>query len=156
MKIAPLAAICCGLLLAGCESGGLSDDVRSALGPREAPKTRVFQADQKATYEAARKAVDEMEFHFERGGPAEGRIEAHSAITGGDDSATSARQISMKVTMEPGPDGGTSVEVSLTEILATDPTNQESMATQTPLRDTPLYDVFFKDIQTYLQAASKD
>jgi hypothetical protein len=155
MKSVPLAAVCCALLLAGCESG-LPDDVRSALGPREAPKTRVFQADQKATYEAARKAVDEMDFHFEHGGPAEGRIEAHSAITGSDDSATSARQISMKVTMEPGPDGGTSVEVSLTEILATDPTNQEGMATQTPLRDTPLYDVFFKDIQTYLQASSKD
>jgi hypothetical protein len=155
MKSVPLAAACCALLLAGCDSG-LPDDVRSALGPREAPKTRVFQADQKATYEAARKAVDEMDFHFEHGGPAEGRIVAHSAITGSDDSATSARQISMKVTMEPGPDGGTSVEVSLTEILATDPTNQEGMATQTPLRDTPLYDVFFKDIQTYLRASSKD
>ena len=97
-----------------------------------------------------------MEFHFERGGPAEGRIEAHSAITGGDDTATSARQISMKVNMEPESGGGTSVEVSLTEILSSDPTNKEDMATQTPLRDTPLYDVFFKDIQRYLQVDSKE
>jgi hypothetical protein len=155
MKFLPLTALCCALLLSGCESG-LSDDIRSELGPREAPKTRVFQADQKAVYAAARRAVDEMEFHFEHGGPAEGRIEAHSAITGGDDSATSARQISMKVTMEPDSSGGTSVEVSLTEILSADPTNKEDMATQTPLRDTPLYDVFFKDIQTYLQVAAKD
>ena len=155
MKLLSMTALSGALLLGGCESG-LPDDVRSALGPREAPKTKVFQADQKAVYAAARKAVDEMEFHFEHGGPAEGRIEAHSSITGGDDTATSARQIAMKVTMEPDAGGGTSVEVSLTEILSADPTNKEDMATQTPLRDTPLYDVFFKDIQTYLQAGAKD
>jgi hypothetical protein len=155
MKPFPLIALCCGLLLSGCDSG-LSDDIRSELGPREAPKTKVFQADQKAVYAAARRAVDDMEFHFEHGGPAEGRIEAHSAITGGDDTATSARQISMKVNMEPESGGGTSVEVSLTEILSADPTNKEDMATQTPLRDTPLYDVFFKDIQRYLQVDAKE
>jgi hypothetical protein len=155
MKILPIAAACCALLLSGCESS-LSEDLRSELGPREAPKTKVFQADQKAVYAAARRAVDDMEFHFERGGPAEGKIEAHSAITGGDDTATSARQISMKVTMEPESGGGTSVEVSLTEILSAAPTNKEDMATQTPLRDTPLYDVFFKDIQRFLQIDAKE
>jgi hypothetical protein len=153
MKSMILATVCCALLLCGCESG-LSDDVRSALGPREAPKSRIFQADQKATYEAARKAVDEMEFRFQKGGPAEGKLEALSPIGGGDD-VGSARQISMKVTMQPGPESGTEVEVSLTEILVSDATNQQGMATQTPLLDTPLYDVFFKDIQTYLQADAK-
>lgn len=154
MKPTALAALCLSLVLAGCESG-LSDDVKSALGPREAPKTRVYQADQKAVYEAARKAVDEMEFHFEKGGPAEGTLEALSPIQGGDEPG-SARQISMKVTLEPGPESGTQVEVSLTEILAADATNQPAMATQTPLRDTPLYDVFFKDIQAYLGQSAKD
>jgi hypothetical protein len=149
MKSLILAAACGALLLSGCESG-FSDDVRSALGPREAPRSRVFQADQKATYAAARRAVDEMEFHFEKGGPAEGTLEALSAISGGDEGATSARQISMKVSMQPGPESGTEVDVSLTEILSADATNQPGMATQTPLRDTPLYDVFFKDIQKYL------
>src|SRR5580658_7973052 len=149
MKPFLLAAACGALLLSGCESG-LSDDVRSALGPREAPRSRVFQADQKATYAAARKAVDDMEFRFEKGGPAEGKLEALSAIQGGDEGAASARQISMKVTMQPGPESGTEVDVSLTEILSTDATNQPGMATQTPLHDTPLYDVFFKDIQKYL------
>jgi hypothetical protein len=149
MKTLLLAAACGALLFSGCESG-LSDDVRSALGPREAPRSRVFQADQKATYSAARKAVDEMEFRFERGGPAEGKLEALSAISGGDEGASSARQISMKVSMQPGPESGTEVEVSLTEILSVDATNQPGMATQTPLHDTPLYDVFFKDIQKYL------
>jgi hypothetical protein len=154
MKSIPLAAACCALLLAGCEST-LSDDVRSALGPREAPRTRVYEADQKATYEAARKAVDDMEFKFQKGGPAEGKLEALSAISGGDEGAASARQISMKVSMEPGPESGTQVEVSLTEILEADPNSQQGMATQTPLKDTPLYDVFFKDIQRYLNEAAK-
>jgi len=149
MKSVLLAAVCGALLLSGCESG-LSDDVRSALGPREAPRSRVYQADQKATYAAARKAVDEMEFRFEKGGPAEGTLEALSPISGGDEGAASARQISMKVSMQPGPESGTEVEVSLTEILEADATNQPGMATQTPLHDTPLYDVFFKDIQKYL------
>jgi hypothetical protein len=153
MKSTILATVCCAFLLCGCDSG-LSDDVRSALGPREAPKSRIFQANQKATYEAARKAVDEMEFRFQKGGPAEGKLEALSPIGGGDDIG-SARQISMKVTMQPGPESGTEVEVSLTEILVSDATNQQGMATQTPLLDTPLYDVFFKDIQTYLQADAK-
>jgi hypothetical protein len=150
MKFLPLAAACAALVLSGCESG-LSDDVRSALGPREAPRSRVFQADQRATYEAARKAVDDMEFRFLKGGPAEGTLEALSAIGGGDEGAASARQISMKVSMQPGPESGTLVEVSLTEILEADATNQPGMATETPLRDTPLYDVFFKDIQKFLE-----
>jgi hypothetical protein len=62
----------------------------------------------------------------------------------------------MKVTMEPESGGGTSVEVSLTEILSADPTNKEDMATQTPCRDTPLYDVFFKDIQSLQAGRAKE
>jgi hypothetical protein len=154
MKLIPFAPVCLALLLAGCESG-VSDDVREALGPRESPRTRVFQADQKAVYAAARHAVDEMEFRFVRGGPAEGKLEAMSPVTAGDDPGSS-RQISMKVSMEPAADSGTTVEISLTEVLEEDSSNQPGMATQTPLRDTPLYQVFFKDIEAALEAPARE
>jgi hypothetical protein len=155
MKTTPLIAVlCAAALLSGCESG-LSDDVRSALGPREAPRSRVFQADQKATYAAVRSAADEMGYKFERGGPAEGELEALSSINRGDDPG-SARQISMKVHLSPAVESGTEVEVSLIEVIEEDSANQPGMATQTPLHDTPLYEVFFRDVQTALNSPAKE
>lgn len=154
MKITPMiAALAAAALLSGCESG-FSEDVRSALGPREAPRSRVFQADQRATYAAVRAAVDEMGYKFRRGGPAEGELEALSSINRGDDPG-SARQISLKVHLSPAAESGTEVEVSLIEVIEEDPANQPGMATQTPLRDTPLYEVFFRDVQTALNAPAR-
>jgi hypothetical protein len=155
MKIPPLfAALLAAALLSGCESS-LPDDVRSALGPREAPRSRVFQADQKATYAAVRAAADEMGYKFEHGGPAEGRLEAMSPINRGDDPG-SARQVSMKVTLSPAAESGTEVEVSLVEVIEEDSANQPGMATETPLRDTPLYEVFFRNVQTALGGPPKE
>jgi hypothetical protein len=148
MKLLVLTAACCGLLLAGCDSG-LPDDVRSALGPRESPKSRVFPADQKATYAAAKATVEDMDFHIIKGGPNEGTMVAMNHVERGDE-VGSARQISIRVTMQPGPESGTEVEVAMTEILQADADNPGGLATETPLHDTPLYDVFFKGIQARL------
>jgi hypothetical protein len=154
MKTLPLiAALAAAALLTGCESS-FSDDVRSALGPREAPRSRVFQADQRATYAAVRAAADEMGYKFGHGGPAEGELEALSSINRGDD-AGSARQVEMKVHLSPAAESGTEVEVSLIEVIEEDSANQPGMATQTPLRDTPLYEVFFRNVQTALNAPPK-
>ena len=150
MKLLALSAACCGLLLAGCNSD-LSDDVRSALGPRESPRSRVFQADQKATWAAAKATVEDMDFRVVKGGPNEGTMEALNHVERGDETG-SARQISIKVTMQPGPESGTEVEVAMTEILQADANNPDNLATATPLHDTPLYDVFFKGIQARLNA----
>jgi hypothetical protein len=154
MKTLPLIAVLLGAsLLAGCDSG-ISDEVHSVLGPREAPKSRVFQADQKATYEAVKAAADAMGFRFVHGGPAEGELEALSRISEGED-AGSSRQISMKVHLNPNGDSGTEVVVSLTEMIEEPSTNEPAMATQTPLRDTPQYEVFFRNVQTALSAPPK-
>jgi hypothetical protein len=151
MKTFPiLALVCASALLSGCESG-FSDDVHSVLGPREAPKSRVFQADQKATYAAVKAAADSMGYRFVRGGPAEGELEALSGITGGDE-PRSSHQVSMKVHLSPNGDSGTVVEVSLTEMIEDQTPGEPAMATQTPLRDTPLYEVFFRDVQSGLAA----
>jgi len=143
--------VCCAAsLLAGCESD-FSDSVRSALTEREAPQTRVFQAEQKATYQAALAAAGEMGYRYIRGGPAAGVLDALSGIASGDD-AGSSQQISMKVRMEAAGDSGTQVTVSFSEIIEADSSNQPGTATQTPLRDTPLYDVFFRNLQQALRA----
>jgi hypothetical protein len=61
----------------------------------------------------------------------------------------------MKVHLSPAAESGTEVEVSLIEVIEEDTANQPGMATQTPLRDTPLYEVFFRDVQTALTAPPK-
>jgi hypothetical protein len=155
MKTLPLAALCCAAaLLGGCDST-IGDSVHSALSPRQAPRTRNFEADGRATYEAAKAAAEEMGYHFVRGGPAQGELDELSDITGGDDSGSS-RQISMKVRLSPGDPSGTSVEVSFGEILESASTGATpGLATETPLRDTPLYEVFFRSIGNHLLAPSK-
>jgi len=52
--------------------------------------------------------------------------------------------------MVPAAEGGTSVEVSLTEIIEGNTESQPGTATETPLRDTPLYEVFFRELQKAL------
>ncbi len=154
MRIVPAIAACCAAaLLAGCDSG-IGDSVRSALEPREAPRVRVFQADQKAAYEAARVAASAMGYRFVRGGPAEGELDELSAISSGDETGSS-RQISMKVRLSPDAEAGTSVKVSFSEIIEADSKGQPGMATETPMRDTPLYEVFFRGLQEALQAPPK-
>jgi hypothetical protein len=151
MKILPtIAALCGALLLSGCESR-LPDDVRTALAPREDPHVMTFQADQKAVYAAALSALKEMDYTFVRGGPAQGELVALSRIGEGDDAqGSSSRQISLKAHMTPSAETGTDVEVALTEIIEADSANEPGRATESPLRDTPLYDVFFKDIKKAL------
>jgi hypothetical protein len=147
-----IAGCCAAFLLAGCESDSdFSDSVHTVLAGREASRSRVFQADQKATYAAARAAVDQLGYRFLRGGPAEGKIDALSGISGGDET-NSSRQISLKVRMEYEPETGTTVTVSFSEIIEGDSSNQPGMATETPMRDTPLYEVFFRNLQQALLA----
>ncbi|HXQ80013.1 MAG TPA: hypothetical protein VN775_01785 [Opitutaceae bacterium] len=155
MRIIPAIAGCCAAaLLAGCESG-IEDTVRSALAPREAPRTRVFQADQRAVYAAARAAADEMGYRYVRGGPAEGVLDELSGISTGDDNGSS-RQISMRVRLSPDAEAGTEVSVAFNEIIEANSRDLPGMATETPLRDTALYEVFFRNLQVALQAPPKE
>jgi|ERR1700689_1593964 hypothetical protein len=153
LKILSALAACAAAFLAGCDSG-VEDTVRSALAPRQAPRTRVFAGDPKAVYEAARAAADSMGYRYIRGGPAQGELEELSGISTGD-TAGSSRQISMRVHLVSDVDGSTSVSVSFGEILEGDSANQPGIATETPMRDTPLYEVFFDKVQALLLAPAK-
>jgi hypothetical protein len=112
---------------------------------------RVFAADEKATYAAARAALEPMGFTFEHGGPAQREIDALSHVSGGDEPAT-ARQFTLKAKFEPSLDGTTTeVSVKMDEIDEEDTGRNLSRATEVPLTDTPLYEVFFNEIQKKLK-----
>jgi hypothetical protein len=150
MKFLTLTACCAALLLSGCQSEPL-DELHIGLGAREAPKTRIFQAEERATYEAARAVITRMGYSIVKAGPAQGEIVALSDISHGD-RQDGARQISLRVKLGPGPDSGTEMELSLTEILSADGSGSQGLATQTPLSDTPLYDDIFAKVERELAA----
>jgi hypothetical protein len=62
----------------------------------------------------------------------------------------------MKVRLSPADPSGTSVEVALEEILETESSSLPGLATETPLRDTPLYEVFFRNLGKALKAPPKE
>jgi len=140
-----------GLAGAGCESvSDATSAVRGRLAAREQPQVRPFAAAPRATYDAVRAAATDMGYRFVRGGPAQGEFEAISGLRSGETIGT-ARQISMKVALRPTLDGkGTDVSVWLKEIIEADSSNRAGQATETPLRDTPQYDVFFLRVERML------
>ena len=150
MKPFALAAALFALVLSGCQSE-VPDNFKIGLGPREAPQSRTFAADQKATYAAAKAVIGRMGYHVVKGGAAQGELTALSDVAHGDGQG-GGRQISLRIKLTPGVDSGTEMEVSLTEILEADSSGQQGLSAQTPLLDTPLYEKIFKDVQQELVA----
>ncbi len=151
MKFAVLLSVLACVAFAGC--GSVSDattGVRARLASRDESRARTFSADQRSTYNAIKVAAHQMGYRFVRGGAAQGVFEAVSGIGQGD-AARSARQLAMKVRLEPNIEGGTQVSVRITEIIEADSTNRAGLATETPLRDTPQYEVFFRAVERGLQ-----
>lgn len=139
------------LALAGCDS------LPSQSGGRPGPPpetSRAYQADQRAVYDAALVALAQMEFKVTGGGPAQGKITAVSGLRTNVNLQTT-RQITLKATISPDGNGGSVVEVVLKEAVEEDPENRLGFATETPLRDTPYYEVFLNGIQQALATSKK-
>lgn len=136
-------------LSAGCDTfSDATQSVRQHWEARNAGKTKVYKADKRAVYEAARASAEKLGFRFLRGGPAQGRFEAISGL----DRTTmqGSRQIRMSVSIGDN-DQGTTLTVKLSEIIEDNSFNRDSgTATETPLRDTPYYEVFFRQVATAL------
>ena len=145
-----------GLSLCGCESTSeFAETVRTrAFTPREEPRSQSFAAPQREVYEAVLRAAKDMDFRFVRGGPAEGSLEEISRIET-DGSSGGSRQISLRAKLDPTVEGGTQVTAAFGEILEADSAHQAGVATETPLRDTSLYAVFFRGIQQQLIGQKK-
>jgi hypothetical protein len=93
-----------------------------------------------------------MGYRFLRGGPAQGELDAVSGIAPGEVNRSS-RQVAVKVRLHATLDGtGTEVSARFSEILEADSRNRAGLATETPLRDTPQYEVFFRSVQQALDA----
>ena len=152
MKSIALASGVFLLAVTGCESfSDATTTVREKFAAREAPRSRTYASDQRTTYDAVRTAATQMDYRFVRGGPAQGEFEAVSRVGSGEQTG-SARQLSMKVKLEKALEGGTAVNVRITEIIEADSSNRAGLATETPLRDTPQYEVFFRRVGEVLAA----
>ena len=144
------------LAVTGCESlSDAKDTIREKLAERDAPQVKVYPGvAPRAVYEATRSAIRQMNFRFLRGGAAQGELDAINGVSAGD-TLNSAHQISLKVRLHATPEGGTEAKVWLKEIIEADSANRAGIATETPLRDTPLYDTFFRNLQQAIDAQKK-
>lgn len=140
--VLPLMAL---LLLAGCDT---VESVRDRMAEGAPPQERIFAAEPKATYAAARAALISLGFKQTHGGPAEGTLDALSAIQPGDNPG-GARQVSIHAELR-AVEGGTAVDVQMREIIEDDSEHHPGMATNSALRDTPMYEVYFHAIQAAL------
>ena len=155
MKLLSLGLAASALMLAGCDSvSDMAESVHTTLAPREEAHERTYPQGQRAVYEAAIKVLADMDFHQTHGGPAQGLIEALNGVATGD-GAGSSRQISLKATLEPAVEGGTHVVVSLHEIYESDSSRQPGLATDTPLRDSPMGEIFLRGIEEHLARADR-
>lgn len=154
MKLSPIATllvIVSCLFVAGCDS--LDDatmNLREKFAARDEPRTKTFTGSPRVAYEAVKAAANAMGYTFTHGGPAQGEFEAVSGVQPGETSGSS-RQVAMKVRLHATLDGSsTEVSVRFTEILEADSSSRMGMATETTMRDTPLYEVFFRQVQEAL------
>jgi hypothetical protein len=146
MNVKSILVLVVAIAVAGCESfSDATTSVREKMTARESGRSKTFLGEQRAVYDAVRTAATQMGYRFVRGGPAQGEFEAVSAVGTGEQ-ISSARQLAMKVKLERALEGGTAVNIRITEILEADSSNRAGMATETPLRDTPQYEVFFRRV----------
>lgn len=147
------AALACAVAFTGCDTlADASQSVRERFEPKPAVKTRTFSSPQRVVYEAVKAAADTMGYRQTRGGPAQGEFEAVGGVGAGD-TAGSARQVGIHVQLRQTLDGNeTVVNVRFTEILEANASSRMGMATETTMKDTPLYEVFFRHVQQALGA----
>lgn len=148
-----LAGLAFALTFAGCESmSEATTSVREKFAERNAPQTRSYPAAQRAVFDAAKVAAEQMGYRVTRSGASQGVLEAVSGVRLGDAGVGSSRQLSLKVKLDPALDGGTTVAVRITEISEADSSNKAGMAIERPLKDTPQYEVFFQRVDAALKA----
>lgn len=134
------------LALAGCEStGGLGERFKPAE-----PQRQEYEVSLDRVHESVRNALVFMGFKVTRANAARGTIEAVNAVRA-DAQLRGASQVSVKVRLESTLDGGTVMEVWMTEIVEDAFTGAGGYGTRTPLKASPLYDVLFRETERLLQ-----
>jgi hypothetical protein len=146
-----IALLVACLAFAGCESlSDAADSVRDRFSPRAEARTKTIAGSPRVVFDAVKLAAANMGYRQTAGGPAQGEFQGMSSVGAGD-TAGSARQVGIRVHLHGTLDGAsTEVSVRFTEILETDSSNRMGMATETTMKDTPLYEVFFRNVQQSL------
>jgi hypothetical protein len=136
------------LAFAGCESlSDAADNVRDRFAAKSEPRTKTISGTSRAVFDAVKLAASNMGYRQTAGGPAQGEYDGISSVGVGD-TAGSSRQVRLKVRLHATLDGtGTEVSVRFSEILEADSSNRMGMATETTMKDTPLYEVLFRNVQ---------
>jgi hypothetical protein len=143
------------LVLSGCSS---SDTLPMPTGIREkftgpTYKTRIIHADQRKTYDAAKAALKQIGFRFLSGGPNQGKLSGIGDVSMSTDMRGS-RQVSLDVKLSTVAEG-TEVALLFSEIIEDDFNKRAGLGTTTPLRDTPLYQVYFRHIEEGVATAGE-
>ena len=137
------------LIVAGCLGFAGCESTRNdfAAGVREkfsgpTYKTRVFNGETRAVFDAALATAKQLGFRITREGAAQGVIEG---VSGLDSDATlrGTRQQTIKVRLDNLATGGTEVGVLFTEVVEDDFNKSAGQGTETSLRDSPLYASFW-------------
>jgi uncharacterized protein YceK len=137
------------LLLSGCSSmESAKDSVHERWTARYEGRNKAFTADQKQAYAAAQYAAKQLGLRVTRGGANQGTLEAVSMLES-DASLRGSRQIALKlrITRE---GEGVSVNLLFTEVVADDSSRASAMGMETPMKDSPLYELFFGHMAQYL------
>jgi hypothetical protein len=147
----PLSLLAALMLLAGCDT---FSSAREKFGSKEPARVHHYATEPRVTYEAARRASEQMGYRFVRGGAAQGELDAISGI-GTSDTLSSSRQISLSAKFDGTPDGGTDISLWFKEITEGDSADRAGQALTRPLRNTPQYEVFFRTVQQVLDTPKK-
>lgn len=146
MKVFSLALAAFALFLTGCESvNSAAGSVKERWGLRNNGRVRVIEAEQRPVFDASVAAVKKMGFRITSSGAAQGKIDAVGDLQT-DNSLRGSRQVTVKVRIE-GRGAGCEVHLFLSEIIEDDYNKGAGMGTETPLADTPLYEVFFREVE---------
>ncbi|HWL16229.1 MAG TPA: hypothetical protein VNR00_11530 [Opitutus sp.] len=138
-----LVVVLSSLGLSGCEN--VPTRVRERFEAPQ-PQLRIYQAEQRAVFDAALRASKRIGFTVSRSGAAQGVIKAHSALRPGD-AFGKARQNSIDVKIETLDPGLTQVAVVLRE---QEESESFAGATDLPLRQHALYAGFFGGLDAEL------
>ncbi|MFT3781258.1 MAG: hypothetical protein QM790_04515 [Nibricoccus sp.] len=149
-KISLFLLLVGALAFVGCET--VRNDMKQRFTPPQY-QPKVVDVDQRKAYEIARAVLKRMDYQFERGGPAQGLIHAvgplDASVAGG---PGTARQIWFDAKFTAIPEGGTRIEVLFSRMVEDDFNKRPGQGSVVPLRDSPLYEVFFGYVDEMLKA----
>jgi hypothetical protein len=148
------AVVLLGFVLALTSCGSVGTDFQKSVSEKfDGPTyhTKVVTADGRAAYDAAKRAVEKLGLRIVGGGAAQGRIEALSGLSA-NDSLQGASQLAMKVKLNPVSSDGTEIALLITEQVQDDFNKGAGQVTETPLRESALYEAFFRMVEHTLAA----